>query len=140
VRLSETPISGINTRRYHDDCQTRLTAITFALLLFAAACSDDDGSSSAAETTGATESSEVTDSTHETVDDDRPGVKYSDEGRTMNAPVASIEVDGDASEWSDIEGLDMTLYPISGEPPDTREATLKVAHDGGRVCALSGRR
>ncbi|MFV1990937.1 MAG: ethylbenzene dehydrogenase-related protein, partial [Acidimicrobiales bacterium] len=69
-------------------------------------------------------------------DAEQPGVKYSDEGRTLDAPAASIEVDGNAEDWSAIEGVDMTLYAIAGEESEAKEASVKVAHDDEFVYAM----
>jgi hypothetical protein len=45
------------------------------------------------------------------------------------APAAAITVDGDASDWDGITGLDLTLEPISTETIDPKVANVKVAHD-----------
>lgn len=50
--------------------------------------------------------------------------------RTIEAPSASITVDGDASEWDALPGLDVTLESIQGVDVESRMATVKVAHDG----------
>jgi len=51
-------------------------------------------------------------------------------GATIDAPGGvSITVDGDVADWADITGLDLTLTPITGEPAEPRDATIKVAHD-----------
>ncbi|MBK5269027.1 MAG: hypothetical protein JJE47_16525 [Acidimicrobiia bacterium] len=51
------------------------------------------------------------------------------EGRSVEAVVASITVDGDASDWDSIAGLDMVLEPIEGEGVTPHDASVKVAHD-----------
>ena len=56
--------------------------------------------------------------------------------RTLEAPVASITVDGDASDWDGISGLDLTLEAIEGEEVESKAATVKVAHDGEFVYVL----
>jgi len=51
-------------------------------------------------------------------------------GEIIDAPGGvSITVDGDASDWADVAGVDLTLTAITGEPSEPREATVKVAHD-----------
>ncbi|HEY5650462.1 MAG TPA: ethylbenzene dehydrogenase-related protein [Acidimicrobiia bacterium] len=49
---------------------------------------------------------------------------------SVQAPIAAITVDGDASDWDGIDGLDMTLTEITGETVESQDATVKVAHDG----------
>lgn len=64
------------------------------------------------------------------------GPAFVDEGRVLDAPEATIVTDGDASDWADIDGMDMTLFPISDESFETKEAVLKVAHDDEFVYVL----
>ena len=54
-----------------------------------------------------------------------------DEGpvRTLDAPVATITVDGDPADWAGIAGLDVTLTPILDEDVAPKDAMVKVAHD-----------
>ncbi|RMH77899.1 MAG: hypothetical protein D6683_08240 [Actinomyces sp.] len=96
----------------------RLLAALFAVTLLAAACGDDDSGSTDA--TGQPEPAEE------------------DEGpvRTIEAPSAAITVDGDAADWADITGLDLTLEPISDEDASPHDAVLKVAHDDENVYVL----
>ncbi len=68
-------------------------------------------------------------------DDEEDGA-FSDEGRSLDAAEADIVVDGDAGDWSGVDGLDMTLRAISDESFDPKEATVKVAHDGDNVYVL----
>lgn len=56
--------------------------------------------------------------------------------RMIEAPAASITVDGDPSDWEAIEGMDLTLEAISGEDVEPRAATIKVAHDEEAVYVL----
>ena len=50
--------------------------------------------------------------------------------RSIEATVASITVDGDSSDWDQLPGLDMVLDPIQGEGAESKNATVKAAHDG----------
>jgi len=64
-------------------------------------------------------------------------VEEAEIGATVDAPGGvSITVDGDAADWSEITGLDLTLTPITGEPAEPRDATLKFAHDDTNVYVL----
>jgi hypothetical protein len=59
--------------------------------------------------------------------------------RSLDAPVAAITVDGDASDWGEVAGLALTLEPIVAEadgPIDNRNVTIKMAHDGDNIYAL----
>lgn len=49
--------------------------------------------------------------------------------RIVEAAVATIDVDGDPTDWAAIEGLDLTLEAITGEDVDSRDARVKVAYD-----------
>ena len=46
------------------------------------------------------------------------------------APVASITVDGDSSDWDDIAGLELTLEPALGLAIPLQDVLIKIAHDG----------
>jgi hypothetical protein len=50
--------------------------------------------------------------------------------------VAGIAVDGDPSDWDDIEGVSLTLEAIVGEDAPPHDATIKVAHDDTYVYVL----
>jgi hypothetical protein len=56
--------------------------------------------------------------------------------RAIDATSASITVDGDASEWDAVPGLDVTLESIQGVDVESKAATVKVAHDGENVYVL----
>ena len=56
--------------------------------------------------------------------------------RAISAPVASITVDGDASDWADIAGLDLTLEPIADKDFEEKVSSVKVAHDGEYLYVL----
>lgn len=133
----------------------RLLIAVFAFALIAASCGDDDGSATdqtevqeGQETTdtieepAADETTEQTaaadDTTDETpIDDGDAGESpFSDEGRSIDAVEAAITVDGDAADWADIEGLELTLNPLSDESAESKEAMVKVAHDADNVYVL----
>lgn len=59
-------------------------------------------------------------------------------GLTLDAPAgAAITVDGDAADWADIPGLDLTLAPITEESEiESKDSTVKIAQDGTNVYAL----
>jgi hypothetical protein len=57
-------------------------------------------------------------------------------GRALDAPSASITVDGDPADWDGIPGLDMTLEAIEGEDVEPHAATVQVAHDDEFVYVL----
>jgi hypothetical protein len=54
----------------------------------------------------------------------------------LEAPQASLTVDGDPADWDGIAGLDLTLEPIEGEDADSVAATVQVAHDDEFVYVL----
>jgi hypothetical protein len=56
--------------------------------------------------------------------------------RTLEAPSASITVDGDASDWADVPTLELTLEPIADETAEPRSATVQVAHDSELMYVL----
>jgi len=99
----------------------KLFAVLAALAVIAAACSSGES---------ATETAEPPATTSEAANGE-PG-----SARTIEAPEAAIVVDGDASDWSSIVGLDLTLEPIPGEEWDTKPATLKIAYDADNVYVL----
>lgn len=49
---------------------------------------------------------------------------------------SSITVDGDISDWEDVEGLSLTLAAIQGESAPSKEAFIKVAYDTNFVYVL----
>ena len=110
------------------------------LALVAASCSSDDtgdtattaASADAATTTLATTTTEAV--AHEDGDDH-------DEGplRSVDAPVATITVDGDVSDWGEVAALSLTLEPIiaeAGEPIEPRDSTVRLAHDDKNIYML----
>lgn len=104
----------------------KLFAVAAALAVIAAACSSGDS-------TTATDSPTATEAASASTSD---GTTGSGSARTIEAPEATIVVDGDASDWSSIVGLDLTLEPIPGEETDMKPATLKIAHDADNVYVL----
>ncbi len=113
----------------------RTILVLFAVLsLVAAACGND--TSTTAEQPDTTEAPDTTDAPDTTqaptVDDDDDGPM-----RTIEATsVDGIVIDGDASDWDGVAGLDVTLEGITGESVEAHPATLKVAHDGENVLML----
>ncbi len=85
--------------------------LLLVLVLGLAACGGDD------ETTTADETSAV---------------------RTIEAPSATITVDGDTSDWGGIDALDVALEPIQGEEDvvESMSSSVKVAHDDEYVYVL----
>ncbi len=102
-------------------------AVAAALAVIAAACSSGDSTTAG---DSATDTAEPTVSTSDSDGDEGPV-------RTIAAVAADgITVDGDAADWADVEGLDMTLEAISDESVESHDATVKVAHDGTDVYVL----
>jgi hypothetical protein len=95
----------------------KLAVMAVALLLVAAACSGD----AATTTTGG----EVGEEEH-----------HEDADLHLEAAMATISVDGDDSDWSAIDGIDLTLKPIEGEDIEEKDATVKVATDGSQLFVL----
>ncbi len=119
--------------------KTRLT-IGAALVLFLVAC-DGGGTAttSAAETTTiATTATTTAPEVTTTVMEATTTVMEDEEGpaRTLEAPPASITVDGDPADWDGIASLDLTLEAIEGEDVEPLAATVQVAHDDEFVYAL----
>jgi hypothetical protein len=59
-------------------------------------------------------------------------------GRVVEAPAAAITVDGDASDWESVTGLDLSLEPIEAEESELepKQATVKAARDDEFVYVL----
>lgn len=55
---------------------------------------------------------------------------------SLEAPLATILVDGDPSDWDDIEGVDLVLEPIADRDAEPRASSVKVAHDGSFIYVL----
>ena len=85
-----------------------------ALALVTAACGDDDAASTTAAAT-----------TTEAVTTTAP----MDDVLRSEAATAASTVDGDASDWAGVTGLDLTLEPITSETVAPKDATIKVAYD-----------
>jgi hypothetical protein len=49
--------------------------------------------------------------------------------RAVDAPPALIAVDGDPSDWADVDGLEFTMEAIAGEEIESHDGTFKAAHD-----------
>ncbi len=107
-------------------------AVVAAFTLVAAACGDDDDAD--ATTTVATTA--VTTTAATTAAPPATEAPHAEEERHLEAPVAAIAVDGDASDWAGIEGLDMTLEPIEGESVEEKSASVWAAHDGEYMYVL----
>jgi len=108
----------------------RWLIVAAVVMLVAAACS-----SSSSTTTKASESSSSTAASSTTQAEEHEH----DENRVIEAPAASITVDGDPADWAAIDGLDVTLEPIAeeeGQGPVDIPATIKVAHDDENVYVL----
>ena len=118
----------------------RVLAIVFALSLVAISCSDDDPETATTTTEQATTSEQATTTEQVAYDTSSTtaasGPVFSDEGRSLDAPDAEIVVDGDAADWADVDGLSMTLHAISDEDFESKEALVKVAHDGDNIYLL----
>lgn len=110
----------------------RVFGALFVVALLAAACGADDDDDQGADPPATEVVTEAPVDEVEVV----MGPPFVDTGRTLDAPQAVIVVDGDAADWADVDGLDMTLFPITDEGFDTKEATLKVAHDDEFVYVL----
>jgi len=57
-------------------------------------------------------------------------------GRALTAPAASITVDGDSSDWQDIEALEVDMEAIEGSDVPSKQGTVRVAHDDESVYVL----
>jgi len=106
----------------------RWLALFAALVLVAAACGDDDSGSSQATTT--TTAAVTTTAVAATTTAVAATTTAGSGVRSIDAVAAAITVDGDASDWGGVPGLDLILGPIEGEEqiPDYA-ASVKVAYD-----------
>ena len=112
-------------------------ALVAALMLVIAACSDDDAGTttdapSTTEAPATTQAPATTAAPATTVADEDHGDDdegHDEAGLQLDAPVAAITVDLDFSDWDGVPGLDLTLEGIEGESVDSKDVTLKVAHD-----------
>src|SRR3972149_9101543 len=102
-------------------------------LLLVGACGRDDASNSTSATTGAvtTTTAAVTTTTSAvTTTAATVTTTAASDMRSIDAVAAAITVDGDASDWEGIPGLDLTLSPIQGEEQIADQAaSVKVAYD-----------
>jgi hypothetical protein len=120
----------------------RYLAILMALFLVMAACGDDDADTTTAPTSPpppATAAPTDAPPAPPAPTDAPPAptdAPHYEEERTLDAPAAAIMVDGDASDWDGIAGLDLTLEAIVGETADPQDANVKVAHDGDYLYML----
>ncbi|HEX6300589.1 MAG TPA: ethylbenzene dehydrogenase-related protein [Acidimicrobiia bacterium] len=123
---------------------TRLTIGAALVLLLAACDGGGTGTTPASETTTATTAvSEATTTAPEATTTaagattSAPGDEH-EEGpvRTLEAPAATITIDGDPADWDGIAGLDLTLEAIEGEDAEPLGATVQVAHDDEFVYVL----
>ncbi|MFQ5554296.1 MAG: ethylbenzene dehydrogenase-related protein [Acidimicrobiia bacterium] len=117
----------------------RWLSVLAAFALLVAACGDDDEtgdatSSTAGATTTVLATTAAPDTTQAPGSTEGPGDMP--EMRSLSAPMASITVDGDASDWAGIPGLDMTLEPIKGESSEEKAASVWAAHDGEYLYVL----
>ena len=112
---------------FEEDLMKTRLIIGAALVLLVAAC---DG--------GGTASTPAAETTTSTVPEATTTVPEHDEGpvRTLEAPPASITVDGDSADWDGIAALDLTLEAIEGEDVEPLAATVQVAHDDEFVYVL----
>ncbi len=108
----------------------RILVALAVLPLLATACGDDGGDSAATTTTTTTEAPATT--------TEAPATTVAPVGEAaLDAPGGvSITVDGDDADWAGVDGLDMTLVPITDEDFEAHDATVKVAHDGDSVYVL----
>jgi hypothetical protein len=106
--------------------RTRLT-IGAALLLVLTAC--DGGGTATTSGAGATTAPEPATTAPEDDHEEGPA-------RTLEAPTATITVDGDTTDWAGIAALDLTLEGIAGEDVESVAATVQVAHDDEFVYVL----
>lgn len=113
-----------------------------ALVLFLAACNGGgSGTTTAAETTVTTQVSEATTTTPETTTaaaGPSTTAAEHEEGpvRELEAPAATITVDGDPADWDGVAGLDVSLEAIEGENVEPLTASVQVAHDDEFVYVL----
>jgi hypothetical protein len=122
----------------------KLVAAGAGLTLLLGACSGDDDETSTTEaTTPATEattSAPTTEASEIAQTTEPPTTEASEpeppELRSVDAPVASITVDGDPSDWDAIEGLSFTMEAIAGEDVESKDGTFKAAHDGEYIYVM----
>ncbi len=130
--------------------KNKLLVIVFVLALVAAACgtseAEDAATTQASTTTSTTlgtttteapATTETPQTTQATPTTEAPAPSESS-GRSLDAPVATITVDGDVSDWASITGLATTLEPIGSmaDSVENIEATIKMAYDDENVYAL----
>ncbi len=110
--------------------RTRWFVLLALVALVAAACSSGGTTTTKSESGG--DAAATTTTENEEMESHEPTV-------FVDAPVASITVDGDPSDWATIDGLDIELEPIEeevGKGPENRDATVKFAHDDENIYAL----
>ena len=130
----------------HMRTKSRWLVFVFVLALVAAACTGsetEDTTTTEATTTTTTLGTTTTEApptteAPETTTTEAPAPPEVAVERSLDAPLAAITVDGDASDWASVPGLATTLEPIvsMADSVENMEATIKMAHDGENIYAL----
>ncbi|MFV1969426.1 MAG: ethylbenzene dehydrogenase-related protein [Acidimicrobiia bacterium] len=131
----------------HMRTKSRWLVVVFVFALVAAACTGSE-----TEDTTTTEAPATTTTTLGTTTTEAPPTTEApatttteapaedeDLGRSLDAPIAAITVDGDTSDWALVPGLATTLEPIEaemGEPIEDKDITVKMAYDDENIYAL----
>ena len=126
--------------------KSRWLIVTSVLFLVVAACSSEEADEStttsteaATSTTQAAATTTEAETTTTAEEPAPPPPPPAVEGRSLDAPVASITVDGDVSDWAGVAGLSTTLEPIVDrldDPVDNKDVTVRVAHDDDMLFML----
>ncbi|MFV1999497.1 MAG: hypothetical protein ACC654_03940, partial [Acidimicrobiia bacterium] len=132
--------------------KSRWLVVVFVLALVAAACTGTDTGNTDTTTTAVsdtttsttlgsttTEAPPATEAPTSTTTAPAAEPEEEDLGRTLDAPVAAITVDGDPADWALVPGLATTLEPIEaeeGEPIEDKDITVKMAHDDENIYAM----
>jgi hypothetical protein len=118
--------------------RTRWLIVLAALSLLLAACSSAQEATTTAspETTVAPAETTTAPAETTTAPAETTTAAEEPEVRTLEAPSASITVDGDPSDWVDVPTLELTLDPIADETAEPRSATIQVAHDSELMYVL----
>ncbi len=124
--------------------KSRWLAVVFVVALVAAACNGsetEDTTTTQPPTTTTTLGTTTTDAptTTEAPTTTVAPAPPEPEGRSLDAPVAAITVDGDPSDWNLVPGLATTLEPIfdrAGDSIESKDVTIKMAHDDEFIYTL----
>ncbi|NOX31845.1 MAG: hypothetical protein GXP35_17640 [Actinobacteria bacterium] len=117
----------------------KISAVLGAVLLsvVAVSCGSGDSSSGSTQAPAETDAVAETNAPEATDAPAETGAPAETEPVVVDANlVEGITIDGDAADWADVPVLDLTLDAIVDVTAESKDASVKVAHDGENVMVL----